>query len=417
MPNKHQKNNKGFSLIELLVAITILAVVMIPMLHSFITSARANAKARKVMEATTAAQNLMEEMKSENLPKYLTDKGFSKVPVMKDEDSGEQYKDVDGNGIVGYYKAFDSSESSALTVNDREFRAKVTLDPHNYMTLEGESLKNTDYNAIPFAKLSKLSKASNAFYIQKSDQEDLASKSMNPAAYVEVYNQMRRTITIDIEHDSSTKVTKVYVTVNYKDERAGESGEVTPINRQEIYSNADDPEKKILSNVFVCFFPIYNNADVANPKEEIVINNKNNCRVGVYLVKQTARDDNPQYAANKNHYMVNLTINEGNRDSGDDSFMKLDAGGNPTSEYNVITAVATNLDLSGLPTMKELKVNYSQTGTLGIPIGDVTKLINIKDLSKSEADTRIYDVTIKVYDKKDDSYEKVLTTMEGTTIQ
>ena len=156
MPNKHQKNNKGFSLIELLVAITILAVVMIPMLHSFITSARANAKARKVMEATTAAQNLMEEMKSENLPKYLTDKGFSKVPVMKDEDSGEQYKDVDGNGIVGYYKAFDSSESSALTVNDREFRAKVTLDPHNYMTLEGESLKNTDYNALPFAKLSKL---------------------------------------------------------------------------------------------------------------------------------------------------------------------------------------------------------------------------------------------------------------------
>lgn len=67
---KQRMNNKGFSLIELLMAIALLAIIIIPVLNSFITSARINRDARKVMIATDVAQTIMEG---------FSDKGFSDI--------------------------------------------------------------------------------------------------------------------------------------------------------------------------------------------------------------------------------------------------------------------------------------------------------------------------------------------------
>ena len=53
-----KKNNRGFSLIELLVSVTILAIIVIPLMHSFITAVRTNEKAKRTLNATTAGQNL-----------------------------------------------------------------------------------------------------------------------------------------------------------------------------------------------------------------------------------------------------------------------------------------------------------------------------------------------------------------------
>ena len=46
---RRQLNNEGFSLIELLIAIVILSIIVVPLLHSFVTSARTNAKSRNTM--------------------------------------------------------------------------------------------------------------------------------------------------------------------------------------------------------------------------------------------------------------------------------------------------------------------------------------------------------------------------------
>lgn len=55
-----KKDNKGFSLIELMVAIIILALVVTPLLHSFMTVMRTNAKSRRLLRTTTVAENVME---------------------------------------------------------------------------------------------------------------------------------------------------------------------------------------------------------------------------------------------------------------------------------------------------------------------------------------------------------------------
>lgn len=54
------KNNRGFSLVELVVAIALFAVVVTPVMNTFISSARVNQRARKIMIATDICQDIIE---------------------------------------------------------------------------------------------------------------------------------------------------------------------------------------------------------------------------------------------------------------------------------------------------------------------------------------------------------------------
>lgn len=64
---RQKGSNAGFSLIELLIAVTILAIIVIPLLHMFVTSSRINVKSRQMLRATTVAQDIMEGLKAYNL--------------------------------------------------------------------------------------------------------------------------------------------------------------------------------------------------------------------------------------------------------------------------------------------------------------------------------------------------------------
>ena len=67
-----RKDNKGMTLIELLVAIAMLGVVVSPFLKTFTISARQNNKARETFRATTVAQNLMEGLRAFSLEEICT---------------------------------------------------------------------------------------------------------------------------------------------------------------------------------------------------------------------------------------------------------------------------------------------------------------------------------------------------------
>lgn len=65
MKDRKRKNtNAGMTLIELIVAVSIFSIAAVVLLQSFVTSGRINGKSRLYLEATTMAQNLMEEIKS-----------------------------------------------------------------------------------------------------------------------------------------------------------------------------------------------------------------------------------------------------------------------------------------------------------------------------------------------------------------
>ena len=72
-----KNNDRGFSLVELIVCVSILAIAAVPLYKSMSMSARVNAKAQSIQNATSLAESVMEEMKSTPLDKLQTRYGTS----------------------------------------------------------------------------------------------------------------------------------------------------------------------------------------------------------------------------------------------------------------------------------------------------------------------------------------------------
>ena len=63
--NKNKSHDdRGVTLLELILAISIFSIAAIVLFQGFVTSGRINKKSNLYLEATTTAQNVMEELKS-----------------------------------------------------------------------------------------------------------------------------------------------------------------------------------------------------------------------------------------------------------------------------------------------------------------------------------------------------------------
>lgn len=85
MDNKH---NAGFSLIEVLVAIVILAAIVVPTCSSLVISHRMNAKTEQLMQAQLDVSSAVETLMAEGIKAEETDSG--KLVPMR----AEQFPDV-----------------------------------------------------------------------------------------------------------------------------------------------------------------------------------------------------------------------------------------------------------------------------------------------------------------------------------
>ena len=137
-----QLNNDGFSLVELLVAIVILAIIVVPLLHSFVTSARTSAKARNTMHATAVAEDVMEEFEAYTI-----------------EEMAEQYRNAgftaeeDANGRWTFRKQDTSTTSGTYDV-------VATLDP---------TVQYQIVNTKELVDIQNLSGSLNAIYTEAED--------------------------------------------------------------------------------------------------------------------------------------------------------------------------------------------------------------------------------------------------------
>ncbi|MGN0154492.1 MAG: prepilin-type N-terminal cleavage/methylation domain-containing protein [Lachnospiraceae bacterium] len=87
-----KKKNRGFSMVEILVAITIFAILMIPIVTTITNSIRGTTNAKSLQYRNEFAENLMEYVKEDSIESilakgYLVDNGSYDVNVVSKEDT------------------------------------------------------------------------------------------------------------------------------------------------------------------------------------------------------------------------------------------------------------------------------------------------------------------------------------------
>lgn len=138
----NKRNSKtsdaGFSLVELLIAVTVLAIIVIPLLHMFVTSTRINVKSRQTLRATTVAQNIMEGLKAYTL-----------------EEVSIQFEPPEGVGGSGYHYPSDGFyivNSSLIQGGVRDLTedmdGHVEGDEIYYFGIENLKLQGGEYDAL-----------------------------------------------------------------------------------------------------------------------------------------------------------------------------------------------------------------------------------------------------------------------------
>lgn len=70
---KIRLGSRGFSLLELLIGITMLAIVVVPILHAFLTSSKTSGKAKEVRNQTITAQNILETYEATDIASIIGD--------------------------------------------------------------------------------------------------------------------------------------------------------------------------------------------------------------------------------------------------------------------------------------------------------------------------------------------------------
>ncbi|MGN0431665.1 MAG: prepilin-type N-terminal cleavage/methylation domain-containing protein [Lachnospiraceae bacterium] len=140
-------NNSGMSLIEVLVAVLILAVVTGPILSSFVSAIRYNAKAKEKQRVTTAAQSIMEGFKAYDIEELCWQfNGEHPFRVVADTFSFSETA-ISDHVLDGVIAADGINDTSIMTAPDGT-RIFVPASDNRYeFVLQNITFEGTTYDA------------------------------------------------------------------------------------------------------------------------------------------------------------------------------------------------------------------------------------------------------------------------------
>lgn len=144
----NRRDNRGMSLVEVIIAITILGLVAVPVLHSLTTAMVYNAKARNRQEMTLTAESIMETFKGYSLEELVSRFGGS----LKADGSIENGAGT-GGGIEGVnYQTVDADSGYQCASADIPLGtelAKAYTFQINDMKADNEQLYDVTITATP----------------------------------------------------------------------------------------------------------------------------------------------------------------------------------------------------------------------------------------------------------------------------
>lgn len=438
---ERQLNNEGFSLVELLVAIVILSIIVVPLLHSFVTSARTNAKSRNTMHATAIAEDVMEQFEAHTLEEMADT--YEAAGSGEFTNTVKRGEDIDGDGDLEWVYTFrDSSTTSGA------YDVVTTLDPSAYAAINEQDLID----------IQNLAGNLNAVYSEKSDADIGAYMYFSNYATntdpenIPKYVTKKVEITIDTNRisldlgDGETMETDVYLvtasTLYHCDTSIFNNPSLSgdyPQNGTDyvIFSNEDavrsqaaqikaqkeagaTVQSKVtsdLANIIICLPTRMGSVSGSAVRDTVIVNNPDNVETNLYLVMQLpTTDELPSGVTNaetayrdmiNNTYRVAFELREKYP-----GWMS-SAGASIQSACKL----RTNLIANGYTDYKFRNLSVSEAaGTAG---GNVARsIMSASGLTPpAEQSDRIYDITVQVYVQGTIDTGTPVITMTGTVTQ
>ena len=341
---KFKDDNRGITLVELIVSIAILAIIVLPFLNAFVTATKTNVKARNKMNATHLATNIMEGIENNsmktmayqfNYPSegfdladgfdmadgsnakelYYRNGKYTDVRRLEDVmNAHPEAENLDKWMTSSIHKknntAFLGDTSSWKFVENKEHKyyfwmtdVKSGTKKYNAMvTVDGKGEADSkvgQYNTID--KVADMSAMDSNYDCMSSDVatiEELMNTLKN-RGYSDIESNkdsISRTITLDITGGSSTKVTVSY---SYKFTSGGhthvfpEDAAMKQMYTSVIFDNTSNTANRTLKNIYLFYKPWYTstaNSDWNSCKDTIIINNNDKVDCTVNIVKQNYVD-------------------------------------------------------------------------------------------------------------------------------
>lgn len=224
---RRKLNQKGMTLVEVIVAMAILAVVVVPTLHMFISSANANFQSRLRQRATLVGESVMESFKAYNMEALCkqfttgTFKGVNGATSMTVEASyssttGSPFRvdnELDQSASMYTFWAY------GVTSEDQTYDVKIEATP----IYEQDVLRNEPPNSYTDA-IVKLSETLNteiqtalAGQVQTKFLADMAGKAGLGIDNTKLYD-VNRVITFTVDDDGNKQSVKMKIDCTCKAE-------------------------------------------------------------------------------------------------------------------------------------------------------------------------------------------------------
>ncbi|MBR4765973.1 MAG: type II secretion system protein, partial [Clostridia bacterium] len=141
MLKKYFSTDKGFSLVELLVAITILGIASAAVAHSFITASRITTDSRVFGEATAAADNIAEAVDAFSIESFLSGKAAQMLDIKSTENADNQFfKQNENRAAITGISSGNSKYDAIINYTNGDKESDVDSDEYGIYLLNNYDL-------------------------------------------------------------------------------------------------------------------------------------------------------------------------------------------------------------------------------------------------------------------------------------
>ena len=292
MLKKFFRANKGFTLVELLVAITILGIASAAVIHAFVTSAGITTRSRVFGEATAGADNVAEVIDA--FPKDSFVSGLETVAGMLGVNQSDMYKINDNQVAIKNIHSGSSDFDAIVSYSDGDATAEGdeagiyelnNYEIAQYTAMDGSFTQSWQDEQNPDVK------SENEFYkaaehpaeIDSENEDRPMFKAKNRLISVNVYTDTSNRIYMDVIYNYTFTYSQ-YVfnqgvqVYNLKPDGTEDLDNPKTQNAQYVYTwksrvtfNQEDPTCYSTSEegasaeptVFLMYYPYYNNLDAS----------------------------------------------------------------------------------------------------------------------------------------------------------